>query len=110
MTNNQRANKFAEEIKRTYAPDEVVVCWNLSKAKKYGLLSWIPNTVAFACVYNLSDGTRVASVVPIAKRVLFSEQDNTIILLGVVGRYLINHFEMEKQAEAVRMVNEVLHG
>lgn len=110
MTNNQRASKFAEEIKRTYAPDEVIVCWNLSKAKKYGILSWIPETVAFACVYKLDSGGNVTAVVPIAKRVLFAEEDNTPILLAVVGRYLMNHFEMEKQTEAVRMVNEVLHG
>lgn len=108
MSNRQLANKFAEEIKETYAVDEVKPCWNLTQAKKYGMLSWVPDTVAFACVYHLDSGD-VAAVVPIAKKVLFAEHDNTAVLLAVVGRYLINHFEMEKQAEATRVINEVLY-
>ena len=108
MSNRQLANKFAEEIKETYAVDEVKPCWNLTQAKKYGMLSWVPDTVAFACVYHLDSGD-VAAVVPIAKKVLFAEHDNTAALLAVVGRYLINHFEMEKRGEEMRAVREALH-
>lgn len=103
MTNRDRAYAFAKRISEVYHPDKVVVCWNFNMARKYGLMRWTPNTIAFACVYQMENGDDVNVVIPIARQVLFNSKfDFTEDLLFTVGRYIIKHYRIEQVAELMR--------